>query len=93
MDPDQLKAELRDVVSQLFNDAGVAFDRVSRRGEHYSIANEAYREFFSWFDYPRDEKSFVLTWTRHAPVWNVISTGVKIMPETQPAYSSTRFPG
>lgn len=54
MSPDEIKNELHDVVKQLFRDAGVTFDRVSKRGEPYSVAGEAYNEFASWFDYPWD---------------------------------------
>lgn len=54
MDPDQLKRELHDVVKKVFRDADVAFDRVSKRGDPYSIADEAYNEYFSWYDYPWD---------------------------------------
>lgn len=54
MDPDQLKRELHDVVKKVFRDADVAFDRVSARGDPYSIADEAYNEYFSWYDYPWD---------------------------------------
>ena len=54
MDTDQLKAGLHDVVKRLFMDAGVSFDRVSKRGDPYSVADEAYNEYFSWYDYPWD---------------------------------------
>jgi len=54
MDPDQLKRDLHDVMKKVFRDAGVAFDRVSKRGDPYSIADEAYNEYFSWYDYPWD---------------------------------------
>lgn len=54
MDPDQLKRELHDVVKKVFRDANVAFDRVSAHGDPYSIADEAYNEYFSWYDYPWD---------------------------------------
>ncbi len=54
MDPDQLKRELHDVVKKVFRDADVAFDRVSTRGDQYSLADEAYNEYFSWYDYPWD---------------------------------------
>ena len=54
MDPDQLKAGLHDGVKRLFMDAGVTFDRVSKRGDPYSVADEAYNEYFSWYDYPWD---------------------------------------
>ncbi|MBN1449796.1 MAG: hypothetical protein JW963_02185 [Anaerolineales bacterium] len=54
MGSDEIKDELHDVVKELFKDAGVTFDRVSKRGDSYSIADEAYNEFVSWFDYPWD---------------------------------------
>ena len=54
MGPDEIKDELHDVVKRLFKDAGVAFDRMSKRGDPYSIADEAYNEYCSWFDYPWD---------------------------------------
>ena len=54
MGPDEIKDELHDVMKRLFNDAGVTFDRVSKRGEPYSVADEAYNEYFSWYDYPWD---------------------------------------
>jgi hypothetical protein len=50
--PDEVKRQLHDVVKRLFQDAGVTFDRVSKRGEPYSIADEAYNEYCSWYDYP-----------------------------------------
>ena len=53
-DLDQIKALIDGVIVRLFDDAGVAYERISKRGEHYSIAEEAYREFASWFDYPWD---------------------------------------
>ena len=52
--PDDIKGLIHDVVAQLFDDAGVAYERISKRGEPYSIADEAYNEFASWFDYPWD---------------------------------------
>ena len=52
MDPDGIKDELHDVVQRLFKDAGVVFDRVSKRGGPYSIADEAYHELLCWYDYP-----------------------------------------
>ncbi len=54
MDPDGIKSELHDVVKRLFSDAGVAFDRISKAGEPYSIADEAYNEYFGWYNYPWD---------------------------------------
>jgi hypothetical protein len=54
MGPDEIKDELHDVVKRLFKDAGVTFDRVSKRGAPYSVADEAYNEFVIWYDYPWD---------------------------------------
>jgi len=54
MSPDEIRDELHDVMKRLFTDAGVTFNRVSKGGESYSIADEAYNEFASWFDYPWD---------------------------------------
>ena len=54
MGPDEIKDELHDVMKRLFKDAGVTFDRVSKRGEPYSVADEAYNEYVSWYDYPWD---------------------------------------
>ena len=54
MGSDEIKDELHDVVKRLFKDAGVTFDRVSKRGEPYSVADEAYNEFVIWYDYPWD---------------------------------------
>ena len=53
-DPDEIKSMLQDVVSQLFKDAGVTYERTAKNGEHYSIADEVYDEFSRWFDYPWD---------------------------------------
>jgi hypothetical protein len=52
--PDDIRGLIHDVVTRLFDDAGVDYERISKRGEHYSIADEAYTEFASWFDYPWD---------------------------------------
>jgi hypothetical protein len=54
MGPDEIKDELHDTVTRLFKDAGVTFDRASKRGEPYSIADQAYDEFVRWYDYPWD---------------------------------------
>ena len=50
-DPENIKRLIHDVVDKLFKDAGVEYERVSKRGERYSIANEIYNEFSSWYDY------------------------------------------
>ena len=52
--PDDIKGLIHDIVAQLFDDASVAYERISKRGDHYSIADEVYSEFASWFDYPWD---------------------------------------
>ena len=52
--PDDIQGLIHDLVDRLFMDAGVEYERISKRGEHYSIAYEAYNEFASWFDYPWD---------------------------------------
>lgn len=49
-----IKELIHDVVDTLFMDAGVSYERISKRGDHYSIADEAYNEFARWFDYPWD---------------------------------------
>ena len=53
-DPESIKELIHDVVDKLFKDADVKYERVSKRGEHYSIADETYNEFSSWYDYPWD---------------------------------------
>ena len=52
--PDDIKGLINDIVDRLFMDAGVEYNRISKRGEHYSIVDETYNEFASWFDYPWD---------------------------------------
>jgi hypothetical protein len=53
-DIEAIKELIHDVVDRLFKDAGVKYERVSKRGERYSIADETYNEFSSWYDYPWD---------------------------------------
>jgi hypothetical protein len=52
--PEGIKELIHDVVDRLFKDAGVMYERVSKRGEHYSIVDEVYNEFAGWYDYPWD---------------------------------------
>ena len=52
LDIEEMQESLDDVVIQLFEDAGVGYRRRSARGEHYSIIEEAYREYIHWFDMP-----------------------------------------
>jgi hypothetical protein len=52
--PEHIKELIHDVVDRLFKDAGVKYERVSKRGERYSIADEIYNEFSGWYDYPWD---------------------------------------
>lgn len=49
--PEHIKELIHDVVDKLFKDAGVKYQRVSKGGERYSIADEIYNEFSSWYDY------------------------------------------
>ena len=53
-DLDDIKVLIHDLVDRLFMDAGVEYERISKRGERYSTADEAYNEFARWFDYPWD---------------------------------------
>ena len=48
----EVKGLLHDVVSRLFKDARVEFNRTSSRGHHYSIADEAYEEYIHWYSRP-----------------------------------------
>lgn len=41
-----------ELVETLFDDAGVAYQRSSRRGAPYSIATEAVNEFITWENMP-----------------------------------------
>jgi hypothetical protein len=43
------------LVEGLFKDARVKWKRTSARGERYSIAEEAVREFFAWYNMPWEE--------------------------------------
>jgi hypothetical protein len=52
--PEHIKELIHDVVDRLFKDAGVEYERISKRGERYSIADEIYNEFSGWYDYPWD---------------------------------------
>jgi hypothetical protein len=47
-DSSEVKALLHDVVTRLFKDARVGFQRTSARGVTYSIADDAYEEFLRW---------------------------------------------
>jgi len=53
-DPEAIKELIHDVMDRLFKDAGVEYERISQRGEHYSIADEIYNEFSGWYEYPWD---------------------------------------
>ena len=52
--PEYIKGLVHDVVDRLFKDAGDEYERVSKRGDHYNIADEIYNEFLRCYDYPRD---------------------------------------
>jgi hypothetical protein len=51
-DASEVKALLHDVVTKLFKDAAVDFQRMSSRGISYSIADNAYEEYWHWSDRP-----------------------------------------
>lgn len=44
--------DLSELVEQLFTDAKVNFERVSSRGDEYSIIESAIYEFIHWYDMP-----------------------------------------
>jgi hypothetical protein len=45
-------SKLLNVIEQLFEDAGVHYQRVNSRHEGYSIAENALYEFIHWYDMP-----------------------------------------
>jgi hypothetical protein len=45
-------ATICSLAEQMFRDAGVRFRRVNRRGDAYSIAEDAASEFLRWEDMP-----------------------------------------
>jgi hypothetical protein len=49
-DASEVRTLLHDVVTKLFKDAGVGFQRTTSRGISYSIADDAYEEFLHWYD-------------------------------------------
>ncbi len=51
-DYDEAGQLLLPLVQRLFDDAGVNYARMSSRGEHYSIAEDAVQEFLNWFNMP-----------------------------------------
>jgi hypothetical protein len=51
-DPDEAPELLHEIVSQLFEDAGVEGERISSQGDHYSVAESAIYEFIHWYDMP-----------------------------------------
>jgi hypothetical protein len=52
MGPDEAEELVLPLVKKLFKDAGVEYQRTSARGEEYSIATEAIREYIEWFNMP-----------------------------------------
>lgn len=44
--------EIGDLLEQLFADAGVEEDRVSARGDSYSLIDAAAAEYVTWYDMP-----------------------------------------
>lgn len=51
-DPEAMIDTIRSLAEQMFRDAGVKFRRVNRRGDAYSIAEDAASEFMRWEDLP-----------------------------------------
>jgi hypothetical protein len=51
-DPEEIAAELGDVLARLFGDAKVADERVNARGDPYSIIDGALEEFVAWENMP-----------------------------------------
>lgn len=52
IDSEEAGNQILDVVEALFADAGVASERVNRRGDPYSIADAAVYEFVHWHEMP-----------------------------------------
>lgn len=52
MDDDEALRLLKPMLTRLFKDAKVKYERVSSRGERYSILWEATIEFCRWHNYP-----------------------------------------
>jgi len=51
-DPLEAMEEIGDVVETLFVDAGVPGERVSARGESYSVIENSIAEFVRWYNMP-----------------------------------------
>ena len=51
-DPEARIATICSLAEQMFRDAGVRFRRVNRRGDAYSITEDAASEFMRWEDMP-----------------------------------------
>lgn len=48
----EVRSEIGDVTEQLFEDAGVSFKRTNAKGEHYSILEQIWHDFLSWYNMP-----------------------------------------
>jgi hypothetical protein len=44
--------ELLGLITQLFEDAGVGYERANRQGDEYNIAESVIYEFIHWYDMP-----------------------------------------
>jgi hypothetical protein len=51
-DPDEVEELLSELLEQLFSDAKVNYQRISSRGDDYSIIESALYEFIHWYDMP-----------------------------------------
>jgi hypothetical protein len=47
-----VESEIGEVVKQLFDDAGVSYERINAQGRHYSILEQALYEFINWYSMP-----------------------------------------
>lgn len=50
-DPEEA-IELLSLITQLFEDAGVGYERANRHGDEYSIAERVVYELIHWYDMP-----------------------------------------
>ncbi|MGH7771969.1 MAG: hypothetical protein ACREQA_06990 [Candidatus Binatia bacterium] len=57
-EPDEIIRDLSDIVEKLFEDAGVKYKRVNRRGDEYSVIESAIAEFVHWHNMPWESGPF-----------------------------------
>jgi hypothetical protein len=49
---EEVELEIGEVAKQLFDDAGVSYERINAKGRHYSILEQALNEFINWYSMP-----------------------------------------